>query len=63
VYATAWALRGLWEGLKRNGSTKHWLDKIIPFAEFNRLIGLDKVRELESFYYKDLFECLQQQNK
>jgi methylisocitrate lyase len=61
VYATAWALRGLWEGLKRNGSTKHWLDKIIPFAEFNRLIGLDKVRELESFYYKDLFACLQQQ--
>ncbi len=63
VYATAWALRGLWEGLKRNGSTKHWLDKIIPFNEFNTLIGLDKMRELESFYYKDLFECLQQQNK
>ena len=63
VYATAWALRGLWEGLKKNGSTKHWLDKIIPFNEFNTLIGLDKVRELESFYYKDLFECLQQQNK
>jgi carboxyvinyl-carboxyphosphonate phosphorylmutase len=63
VYATAWALRGLWEGLKRDGSTKHWLDKIIPFNEFNTLIGLDKVRELESFYYKDLFECLQQQKK
>jgi len=63
VYATAWALRGLWEGLKKNGSTKNWLDKIIPFNEFNTLIGLDKVRELESFYYKDLFECLQQKNK
>jgi len=63
VYATAWALKGLWEGLKKNGSTKHWLDKIISFNEFNTLIGLDKVRELESYYYKDLFECLQQQNK
>jgi len=63
VYATAWALKGLWEGLKKNGSTKHWLDKIIPFNEFNTFIGLDKVRELESYYYKDLFECLQQQNK
>jgi len=63
VYATAWALRGLWEGLKRNGNTKHWLDKIIPFNEFNMLIGLDKIRERESYYYKDLFECLQQQNK
>jgi carboxyvinyl-carboxyphosphonate phosphorylmutase len=63
VYATAWALRGLWEGLKKNGSTKHWLDKIIPFNEFNTLIGLDKIRELESYYYKDLFECLRQQKK
>jgi carboxyvinyl-carboxyphosphonate phosphorylmutase len=63
VYATAWALKGLWEGLKKNGSTKHWLDKIIPFNEFNTLIGLDKIRELESYYYKDIFECLQQQKK
>jgi carboxyvinyl-carboxyphosphonate phosphorylmutase len=63
VYATAWALRGLWEGLKKNGSTKHWLDKIIPFNEFNTLIGLDKIRELESYYYKDLFECLRQQKR
>ncbi len=58
VYATAWALRGLWEGLKKNGSTKHWLDKIIPFDDFNRLVGLDKIRDLESHYYRDLFESL-----
>ncbi len=63
VYATAWALRGLWDGLRKNGSTKHWLDKIIPFNEFNTLIGLDRVRELESFYYKDLFASLHQRNK
>ena len=63
VYATAWALKGLWEGLKKNGTTQHWLDKIIPFNEFNTLIGLDKIREKESFYYKDLFECLKGQNK
>jgi methylisocitrate lyase len=63
VYATAWALRGLWEGLKKNGSTKHWLDKIIPFNEFNTLVGLDKERELESYYYKDLFASLQKQSK
>jgi len=58
VYATAWAMKGLWEGLKKNGSTKHWLDKIIPFDEFNTLIGLDKIREKESHYYKDIFEKL-----
>lgn len=56
VYATAWALRQLWEGLKKNGSTKHWQDKIISFDEFNTLVGLDKIRELESYYYRDLFE-------
>jgi len=59
VYATAWALKGLWEGLKKNGSTKHWLDKMIPFDEFNTLVGLDKVRKLESQYYKEFFASLQ----
>jgi carboxyvinyl-carboxyphosphonate phosphorylmutase len=58
VYATAWALMGLWEGLKKNGSTKQWLDKIIPFDEFNALVGLNKIRDLESYYYRDLFESL-----
>jgi carboxyvinyl-carboxyphosphonate phosphorylmutase len=58
VYATAWALRELWEGLKKNGNTKHWQDNIIPFDEFNTLVGLDKIRELESYYYRDLFESL-----
>jgi carboxyvinyl-carboxyphosphonate phosphorylmutase len=63
VYATAWALLQLWQGLKKNGSTKHWQDKIIPFNEFNTLIGLDKVRELESYYYREFFQSLQQKNK
>lgn len=63
VYATAWALKGLWEGLKRNGSTKHWQDKIISFDDFNNLVGLNKVRELESYYYRDFYESLQQQDK
>ncbi len=58
VYATAWALRGLWEGLKRDGSTKQWLDKIIPFDDFNKLVGLDKIRETEAHYYKELLDCL-----
>jgi 2,3-dimethylmalate lyase len=58
VYATAWTLRGLWEGLKRDGSTKQWLDKIIPFDDFNKLVGLDKIRETEAHYYKELLDCL-----
>jgi carboxyvinyl-carboxyphosphonate phosphorylmutase len=58
VYATAWMLRELWQGLKKNGTTKHWLDKIISFDDFNTLVGLDKIREKESYYYKDVFEKL-----
>jgi 2-methylisocitrate lyase-like PEP mutase family enzyme len=58
VYATAWALRELWQGLKTNGSTKHWQDKIIPFDDFNKLVGLSRIRELETHYYEGLVECL-----
>jgi methylisocitrate lyase len=63
VYATAWALRGLWETLKKEGTTRSFTDRMICFDDFNTLIGLDKIRELETFYYRDLFESLQKQNK
>ena len=63
VYATAWALKGLWETLKKEGTTRSFTDRMIGFDDFNTLVGLDKIRELESFYYRDLFESLQKKNK
>jgi methylisocitrate lyase len=63
VYATAWAIRGLWSELKKEGTTRKWMDRMICFDDFNQLVGLDKVRERESYYYKDLFASLQQQRK
>jgi len=63
VYATAWVLKGLWETLKKEGTTRSFTDRMICFDDFNTLIGLDKIRELETFYYRDLFESLQKQNK
>jgi methylisocitrate lyase len=63
VYATAWALKGLWETLKKEGTTRSFTDRMIDFDDFNTLVGLDKIRELESFYYRDLFESLQEKNK
>ena len=33
-----------------DGTTKHVLDSMVTFAEFNDLIGLTKVRELEGQY-------------
>ena len=63
VYATAWVLKGLWETLKKEGTTRSYTERMICFDDFNTLIGLDKIRELETFYYRDLFESLQKQNK
>jgi len=63
VYATAWALKGLWEALKKEGTTRSFTDRMICFDDFNTLVGLDKIRALETFYYRDLFESLQKQNK
>ena len=63
VYATAWALKGLWSELKKEGTTRNWMDRMIYFDDFNKLVGLNKVRELESYYYKDLFESLRGKNK
>ena len=58
VYATAWALKELWEGLIKDGTTKNFMDKMICFDDFNTFVGLDKIRELESHYYRELFESL-----
>ena len=60
VYATAWALKELWEGLMREGTTRNFMERMICFEDFNTFIGLDKIRELETFYYGDLFESLKQ---
>ena len=58
VYSTAWVLRELWQGLMKEGSTKGAMDRMIRFDDFNKLVGLDKIRESESFYYRDLFKSL-----
>ena len=40
----------LWEGLKRDGTTITQLDKMVPFAQFNELMGLQKIRDIEHTY-------------
>ena len=58
VYATAWALKELWEGLMKEGTTKNFMDRMICFDDFNTFVGLDKIRELETHYYRELFGSL-----
>lgn len=47
TYVTTKAMIDLWEGLKRDGTTITQLDKMVPFAQFNELMGLQKIRDIE----------------
>jgi len=47
TYSTAQAMFKLMKELKNAGTTKHIMDQMIPFSEFNDLIGLSAVREIE----------------
>ena len=50
TYVTTKAMIDLWEGLKRDGTTITQLDKMVPFAQFNELMGLQKIRDIEHTY-------------
>ena len=50
VYVTTKAMKDLWEGLKRDGTTANMIDNMIPFPEFNKIMGLPRIREIEANY-------------
>jgi 2,3-dimethylmalate lyase len=50
TYITAMAVTKVMQELKRSGTTKALLDQMIPFEQFNELVGLPAVRELEAAY-------------
>ena len=50
TYVTTKAMVDLWEGLKRDGTTATMMDQMIPFAKFNEIIGLPRIREVEANY-------------
>ena len=51
LYAASWAVKRLMGELMDHGTTKSSLDKMIPFDEFNELVGLPTLREKEQSYY------------
>lgn len=55
LYAAAWGVRAAMRELYTKGTTSGTMGRMVTFSEFNALVGLDKVREKESYYYKDLF--------
>jgi len=52
TYAVAKAARELFRELGRSGTLAGMEDRMIPFDEFNELVGLEGVRERERRYYR-----------
>ncbi len=48
TYTTTKAMLDLMDTLKKDGTTANVIDKMVPFAQFNELIGLPAIRELEA---------------
>lgn len=51
TYAVAKAVRDLMEEIHATGTTQRFLDRMVPFEAFNRLIGLEALRSLENRFY------------
>ncbi|HUO40772.1 MAG TPA: hypothetical protein VMU34_24320 [Mycobacterium sp.] len=54
TYAYAKVAGDFAKGLLRTGSTAGYDDKMIEFEEFNRLVGLPKIRAAEEHYYSEV---------
>lgn len=50
IYVATKAMVDLWTALKNDDTTANVMDKMVTFAEFNDLIGLDAIREIERDY-------------
>jgi methylisocitrate lyase len=53
IYAAAMGIKVALEQMKKDGHNQNLEGKIIPFADFNKLIGLPKIRELEELFLTD----------
>lgn len=56
LYAAAWGVRLAMKTLFETGTTSGYMDQMITFGDFNKLVGLEDIRATESRYYKELFE-------
>jgi len=52
LFAAAYAVKGVLEELIKTGTTAGYRDRMYSFDDFNRLVGLDYLREKESSFYK-----------
>lgn len=53
TYAAARGVEAALEQMMKDGNNQNLNDKIIPFQEFNKLVGLPKIREIEEQFMSD----------
>jgi 2,3-dimethylmalate lyase len=56
LYATAYAVRWVMGELAAHGTTKGCFERMTLFSDFNQLVGLQAVRDVEARYYIDLMK-------
>ncbi|RNJ76097.1 MAG: oxaloacetate decarboxylase [Nitrosopumilus sp. H8] len=47
LYASAFAMAGVLDELKRSGGTSGCADRLVTFDQFNEMVGLDEFRDME----------------
>src|SRR4030042_1799189 len=53
-FAAAWAIKKVMEEIYHRGVTSAFLDNMILFNGVDEIVGLNKVRDIEAYYYKDI---------
>jgi carboxyvinyl-carboxyphosphonate phosphorylmutase len=53
-FAAAWAITKVMEEIYHRGVTSAFLDNMILFNGVDEIMGLNKVRDIEAYYYKDI---------
>ena len=53
-FAASWAIKKVMEEIYHKGVTTAFWDSMIMFKGVDEIVGLDKVREVEAYYYKDV---------
>ncbi len=53
IYAAAKAMKEIFSHLREEGTTRHTLDRLLPFDEFNALVGLEEKYALDAKYAPD----------
>jgi 2,3-dimethylmalate lyase len=53
-FAAAYGIKKVMEEIYQKGNTTAFHDSMILFGGIDEIVGLDKVREVEAYYYKDV---------